>query len=271
MSYIFKIIAVVGLGVVAPFSWAEAADAGPAVNSGRSERHFKGDGNSLQRMKRLDADHDGAVSKAEFTGPRGADFKELDTNHDGFVDPAEINASMAEQSEFRTKRFLKRVDANRDGKVTLEEFEQGPRGHFTARDINNDGKLNAQDRPPATGGGWFSGGGDRKMGLGASRANRPDVTLDTVVNKAAASFADLDTNKDGVLDGAEIAKQATEKVEFARKRLMHWADANNDGKLSEDEFSARALKRFANLDLNDDGKIDAQDFPASGSKGLFSR
>ena len=254
-------------------SVALAADNGGAIGDDnaapRAERGgFRG-GFAQKRLKRMDTDRNGSVSKDEFMAERFADFKDTDTNHDAVADPAEIGAVMAEPASFRTKRFMKRTDANRDGKITREEFELGPRAQFAARDINNDGKLNAEDRPPSNGSGWFGGSDNKRMGLG--RGNRPDQTLDTVVQRSQAEFAKIDANSDGTLDADEISKQTTARIEFAKKRLMHVADANNDGKLTEDEFSARAAKRFSNMDLNDDGQIDGKDFPASTRQGWFSR
>ena len=275
MSKVLKSLAVVL--VVAASGAAAAAEADKAAAPAKvsaTQRDSGGRGSfGFKRLKRLDADRNGAVSKAEYLSPRIAEFTALDTNHDNAVDPAEIGAELTEPSEFRTKRYMKRVDANHDGKITREEFEQGPRTQFAGRDINSDGKINAEDRPPAstTSTGWFGGGGSKKMGLGAGRGNRPDLTLDTVVAKTQAEFAKLDANADGVLDQAELAKQATERIEFSKKRTMHWSDQNKDGRLSQDEFEARTLKRFATLDLNDDGQIDASDFPSTARKGWFSR
>lgn len=269
MSKVLKPIAIVMLlaacaagGVAGAAETDKAEKVRPAAGAGRG-------GFALKRLKRMDSDKNGAISKAEFMAGRATEFKGLDTNHDTMVDPAEIGAAMAEPAEFRTKRFLKRADVNRDGKVTREEFEQGPRAQFASRDLNSDGKITAEDRPPSGGGfGWF-GGGDKKMGLG--RGNRQDQTLESVVERRQAEFAKSDVNADGTLDQAELAKQTADRIEFAKKRLMHWADKNNDGKLSEDEFSARSAKRFSNLDLNDDGQIDGSDFPASAHQGWFSR
>ena len=275
MSKVLKSLAVVL--VVAASGAAAAAEADKAAAPAKvsaTGRDSGGRGSfGFKRLKRLDADRNGAVSKAEYLSPRIAEFTALDTNHDNAVDPAEIGAELTEPSEFRTKRYMKRVDANHDGKITREEFEQGPRTQFAGRDINSDGKINAEDRPPAstTSTGWFGGGGSKKMGLGAGRGNRPDLTLDTVVAKTQAEFARLDANADGVLDQAELAKQAAERIEFSKKRTMHWSDQNKDGRLSQDEFEARTLKRFSTLDLNDDGQIDASDFPSTDRKGWFSR
>ena len=273
MSKVLKSLAVVLVVAASGAAAAETDKAEKAAAPAKMSAHARDSGErgsfGFKRLKRLDADRNGAVSKAEYLSPRTAEFTALDTNHDNAVDPAEIGAELTEPSEFRTKRYMKRVDANHDGKITREEFEQGPRAQFAGRDVNSDGKIGAEDRPPAstTSMGWFGGGGSKKMGLGAGRGNRPDLTL----AKTQAEFAKLDANADGVLDQAELAKQAAERIEFSKKRTMHWSDQNKDGRLSQDEFEARTLKRFSTLDLNDDGQIDASDFPSTARKGWFSR
>jgi len=165
------------------------------------------------------------------------------------------------------------VDANHDGKISREEYEQGPRAAFAARDLNSDGKIDAADKPPSSGSGfgWFSGGQGRKMGLGSGSGRRQEQTLEGIVARTGAEFAKIDSNSDGTLDASELAKQSDERIEFSKKRMMHQSDQNKDGKLSEDEFSARAAKRFATLDLNDDGQIDGNDFPSNARKGWLSR
>lgn len=260
-------------GLIGLAQAAEAEKSGAALKPAQVAASTGGTRQSSRRLMRLDRDKDGAVSKAEYLAPPIATHKEFDTNKDGFVDEAEIVAHLQEPAQFRTKRLLKRIDGNRDGKVTREEFEQGPRETFANRDINSDGKLNAEDRPPATGGGfgWFNANRSARMGLGAGRANRPDTTLETVLEKTKAGFDKLDANGDGVIDTAEIEKQSAARIEYSKKRMLHLKDENKDGKVSQEENNAFPSKKFATLDLNDDGQIDSKDFPANPRKLWFSR
>ena len=46
-----------------------------------------------QLLQRLDANHDGKVTTAEFRGPEIAKFDKADANHDGVVTPAEAQAA----------------------------------------------------------------------------------------------------------------------------------------------------------------------------------
>ncbi len=79
------------------------------------------------RTMRMDADHDGRISLAEWTawrashpgreGAAGGDpnrgFQRTDLNQDGYITPDEIDAASA-------RRFA-RMDANHDGVVTPDE------------------------------------------------------------------------------------------------------------------------------------------------------
>jgi len=46
-----------------------------------------------QLLQRLDTNHDGKISAAEFRAPEIAKFDKADINHDGIVTPAEAQAA----------------------------------------------------------------------------------------------------------------------------------------------------------------------------------
>ena len=46
-----------------------------------------------QIVQRLDANHDGRISTAEFRDPEVAKFKRVDANHDGIATPQEVQAA----------------------------------------------------------------------------------------------------------------------------------------------------------------------------------
>ena len=72
---------------------------------------YSGRGNiALKRLKRLDADKSGAISKAEYLTPRAAEFKALDSNHDNAVDAAEIGAALLEPAAAGGVERLQRAD-----------------------------------------------------------------------------------------------------------------------------------------------------------------
>ncbi len=264
-----KIAKVLAAGLVLA-SAGVAADAATGGGHGKSEgggfwgwggSHGKGHGGT-QRLKRLDADKDGFVSKDEFLSRRKEVFADLDKDKNGSIDPAELRAPMDERDDIRSKRMIKRLDANGDGKVTKDEFVAGPKARFGERDLNSDGKLSDDERHGRRGGMW---------GWGKGGERRKEQTLDNVIASADAKFKELDTDGNGSLDAAELGTAAGLRADNMVKRMMHRVDKNNDGRISVDEFVAKAEKRFSSLDLDNDGKIGPPDLSPSEQKAWGSK
>lgn len=119
----------------------------------------------------------------------------------------------------------------------------------------------------------FDMGGGRHMGrfIKTLDANGDGaVTLDEVLAKRQPHFDRIDTNKDGVIDQAEVAASAKERVDYWVKRIVRRLDADGDGKITRAEVEARAKKRFSWADHNDDGVVDANDLPP-GMRGHHGR
>jgi thiol-disulfide isomerase/thioredoxin len=93
--------------------------------------------------ERMDADHDGAITPKEFTGPREL-FDRLDRDGDGRLTAADFDWS--DESPYwrqvgMVKQLLRRADADKDGKLSEEEwqslFQQTAKGKdkLTADDL----------------------------------------------------------------------------------------------------------------------------------------
>lgn len=82
---------------------------------------------STQRrfFDKLDTNHDGVVSRAEYQVWVDSRFAKLDSNSDGVVDANEIAASptVAEGVHKRAQGFVKRYDRSGTGKVSKADFE----------------------------------------------------------------------------------------------------------------------------------------------------
>ena len=143
---------------------------------------------TAQRFAALDANKDGVVTQAEFDQAREAmkarhaeqrkqrmdeRFTRLDTNKDGQLSKAEYDAGHAQRPDkaraggaeghgrMRFHRghrggmaggaggFFTRLDANKDGKVTLAEFQAGPVAMFDRADTNKDGTVTPAERQAA--------------------------------------------------------------------------------------------------------------------------
>ena len=113
-------------------------------------------------LERWDANKDGQISKDEFQGPARL-FERLDANSDGVLTEAEaqevpgwlregegrMRAGHGDPAE-RWKGMLERWDANKDGRVSKEEF-QGSDNAFDRLDANSDGVLTEAEAQETTG------------------------------------------------------------------------------------------------------------------------
>ncbi|MEO8114873.1 MAG: EF-hand domain-containing protein [Phenylobacterium sp.] len=98
-----------------------------------------------------DLDRDGKVTLSEFrqlsAQRTGRMFARLDANHDGRITRAEFEAaprpegSPAPAGPGRGGRFFERLDVNGDGVVTKAELEAGMVSRFNMADTNHDGWL----------------------------------------------------------------------------------------------------------------------------------
>ncbi len=103
-----------------------------------------------RQFRQADRDGDGAVSKQE-ARLHAPDvlrkFDRMDANRDGKVTREEFDRAF----ETRARRELDRfhaLDANRDGTLSREEFaKEAPQGQsaFSALDANGDGKISQQE------------------------------------------------------------------------------------------------------------------------------
>jgi len=97
----------------------------------------------------MDTNHDGFVSKDEFTAYQKKRFDEFDTNHDGKIDAKEIASSppLMERNLKTAERMIKEWDKNGDGIVSAEEFKQASEERFAKQDKAGTGKI-AKPQPP---------------------------------------------------------------------------------------------------------------------------
>jgi hypothetical protein len=81
---------------------------------------------------RIDANHDGSVSRDEYRTWIDNRFERLDANHDGTVDADEVaNSPQArERVHKRAERFGRRFDASGSGEVSRADFEAKEMARF---------------------------------------------------------------------------------------------------------------------------------------------
>ena len=119
-----------------------AMDANKDGFVGRDEVLAAGD----RAFDRLDADQDGYVSKEELPAAR--------TRHRAVATPAAAagdEAAREERAATRGLRWLERLDTDRDGRVSREEYRTWRASLFDRLDKDKDGKLSPDELRHARG------------------------------------------------------------------------------------------------------------------------
>jgi Ca2+-binding EF-hand superfamily protein len=98
-------------------------------------------------FERADANNDGSVTREEFIAARGGQFAKLDRNSDGYIDSNDVPERLAKRrqqkggGDFMVGQF----DADGDGKVSKEEFVNGPTLAFDRADSDKNNVLDAKE------------------------------------------------------------------------------------------------------------------------------
>lgn len=166
---------------------------------------------------------------------------------------------MVERINTHTSEQFLLADLNKDGLISLAEFEQHKpkrvkgEGHARADNEreNNDAKRQHRQRPHH--GKRMRGHNSRMFGLMNAGTDRSE--LRALVE--TEMFALLDADKDGAISDTEYAAaNRRENKQLARKRAMFKIlDTNADGGLAQEEMPDPE-KRLRALDINNDGLLD---------------
>jgi len=131
-----------GVGCIVLAAAAMAADA-PRWGGGRSaDGAASGPHMVAGRMfAKIDANHDGKVTRAEADAFMKARAAEIDANHDGKVSVDEIKAFIQKQRDERLAERLARMDDNGDGTVTVDEFAAAGTWRLARLDRDGSGAI----------------------------------------------------------------------------------------------------------------------------------
>ena len=105
----------------------------------------------VERLMEADANGDGNVTRAELRAWRAQQFARMDRNNDGFIGEDDIPFFFASRFEERFHRWLRQFDANHDGRISRDEFVNGPTHGFDYADANHDGVVTTAEVAAALG------------------------------------------------------------------------------------------------------------------------
>lgn len=116
------------------------------------------------RLRGADANKDGVITLDEALAAGEKQFTAHDRNRDGNLDKADGDQMRKEMTDYRVKRFIHHYGADKDGKVTREQFNKKAAERFAMMDLDNDGKVTRDEMPGRSMRGRGPGRGQHGMG-----------------------------------------------------------------------------------------------------------
>ncbi|MBV9833929.1 MAG: EF-hand domain-containing protein [Alphaproteobacteria bacterium] len=171
-----------------------------------------------QEFAAIDTNDDGKVTRAEFETSVALNFRESDIDGDGRITREEVMLleRTAQDAADKARRERCRIDpdCNGDGFIDLEEFIEFETARLLERlDFDRDGKVSLQTF----------------LQLAGPATNMPgQPTYQQRREQVLQRFNEIDTNKDGMIDAAEIRAWAT--------ALFKRIDLDGDGKINRSEW-----------------------------------
>lgn len=95
-------------------------------------------------LAKADRNGDGVVERGEAASMRGEMFDRLDRRNRGYLVISAAPRKMKARGE-QMRALLVAADADRDGKVTRQEFVSSPMPAFDRADANRDGRIDSKE------------------------------------------------------------------------------------------------------------------------------
>jgi len=211
-------------------------------------------------------------------------MRRLDTNKDGKLDIEEFGklfGLIVQRHDLVLRATLKFNELDKDGSGSLESDEIDATVMWTLQAFPNDDDLNTYKKHLLS---HIDANGDGKIDLNEFIILFEDLLVRLeLIERARVKFNELDTDKSGVLEAAEIDKvvdwvlaaygeRPADQLAGFKATLMKRIDVNKDGKLSLQEFAvlfdeimmrmdliSQARKAFSKLDENGNGFLEKEE------------
>ena len=132
------------------FITREEADAAHKLMAGDLHKEFAERGTMPDRNARfdqLDTNKDGQISRQEYVSAQPQVFeRRVMISQDGKPGDFKGGKRMRGMGMRMHGRMFESADANKDGKVSLQEMQTAALQHFDSADTNHDGKLTPEER-----------------------------------------------------------------------------------------------------------------------------
>jgi hypothetical protein len=234
------------------------------------------------RFQGMDRDNDGVITRDEWQG-NDRSFRNNDWDGDGVLSGEEVRPGARRQTNWRqdwnrdgrVDNFDNQIaqryrgyDMNNDNRVTRSEWP-GDERLFTRLDANRDGSVTMQE--------YTQGAGFNLDALGgpAYRFTNIDANNDGWVTRnewqmGNADFDRLDINRDNRISRFEFENDTASDNDNRAPRQFNSIDANRDGWLTRSE-SRMSNVQFDRLDSNNDNRISRFEFENGSEAGDVSR
>lgn len=211
----------------------------------------------------LDRDGDGQITREEFAAPMNDHFARMDANGDGRLSTEELSAGHGTMGgEEHDIRIMRGPGGPGGHEIRVIGGPGGPDGpgvrHFEMRRAHPGGGAGAHAE--------HGGDGEARTMVFVGGPAGPGGEREIVIHGGPGGHA--------MMDGPHGEAGPGERIEIRRVGGPggdNDLDADNDGRISEAEFSAPLREAFARMDADHSGFIEAGERGAGGSEVFVHR